>query len=174
MKKVIFILVLLCAPTLANAQVPQAQRREELETQIVQRFLDNVASQLQLDESRRGRLEEHLRQTAAGRRLLAQNTVQLRGQLLRAVRDESTSDTEFTRLLGEMTRLRDQEEIMWKADQEALGRILSPRQHARFVMMWLRFNEQVRDMAMRRGTMQDRPGRGGLPRSGMRQPIRRP
>lgn len=174
MKKLMVVLALACAPSFAAAQLPQAQRREELETQIVQRFLDNVASQLQLGAESRGRLEQHLRQTAAGRRSLAQNGVQLRGQLLRAVRDESTSDAEFTRLIGEMTRLRDQEENLWKADQEALSRILTPRQHARFVMMWLRFNEQVRDMAMRRGNLPDRPGPGGPPHSGIRQPMRRP
>ena len=82
--------------------------------------------------------------------------------MLRAVRDEATPDSEFTRLIAEMTRLRAQEEEMWKADQESLSRILSPRQHARFVMMWIRFNEQIRDAAMNRG------GMGGPP------PGRRP
>lgn len=166
------MLAFLLAPTLAWAQVPQAQRerRQELETQIVQRFLDNTASQLQLDADSRSRLEQHLRDSAPRRRALAQNTVQLRGQLLRAVRDETTSDAELTRLINEMTRLRDQEESLWKADQDALSRILTPRQHARFVIMWLRFNEQVRDLAQRRPDAG--PGRPG--QSGFRQPIRRP
>jgi Spy/CpxP family protein refolding chaperone len=145
----------LTLPGLANAQVPgqpgqHKQRREELEAQIVQRFMNHVATELQLDASSRGRLESHLRQTAARRRALAQNTVELRGHLLRAARDESTPDSEFTRLINDMTRLRAQEDEMWKADQESLAKILTPRQHARFVMMWIRFNEQIRDMAMRR------------------------
>jgi hypothetical protein len=132
--------------------VPQAQRerREELEAQIVQRFLNHTASELRLDVGTRTRLEQHLRDSAPRRRALARGTVQLRGQLLRAVRDESTPDAELTRLINEMTRLRTQEEALWKSDQEALSRILTPRQHARFVIMWLRFNEQVRDLAQRR------------------------
>jgi Spy/CpxP family protein refolding chaperone len=77
--------------------------------------------------------------------------VRLRAAMLRAVRDESTTDAEFTRLINEMTRLRDEEEAMWKSDQEALSRILTPRQHARFIVMWIRFNDQIRDMAGRRG-----------------------
>jgi hypothetical protein len=157
-KKVVLLMVLLI-PALASAQAPEKQRREQLEAQIVQRFLNHASNELQLDAGTRTRLEQHLRSTAPRRRNLAQNTVQLRGQMLRAVRDESTADAEFTRLIDEMTRLRNQEEDMWKADQEALSRILTPRQHARFVMMWIRFNEQVRDMAM---------GRGGPPGPGRR------
>ena len=150
MKTVVMVLALLI-PAVASAQAPERQRREQLEAQIVQRFLNHTAHELELDAGSRTRLEQHLRSTAPRRRHLAQNTVQLRGQILRAVRDESTPDSEFTRLINEMTRLRDQEEDMWKSDQEALSRILTPRQHARFVVMWIRFNEQVRDMAMGRG-----------------------
>jgi Spy/CpxP family protein refolding chaperone len=169
-KKLIFVLALLL-PAVADAQAPERERREQLEAQIVQRFMNHASKELQLDADNRTRLEQHLRQSAPRRRALAQSTVQLRGQMLRAVRDEGTPDAEFTRLISEMTRLRDQEEEMWKSDQEALSRILTPRQHARFVVLWIRFNEQVRDMAMGRGGP---PGPGGPGRSGFNQPIRRP
>jgi Spy/CpxP family protein refolding chaperone len=153
-----------------EAQQGQA-RREELEAEIVQRFLDRAAVELKLDDNSRTRLEQHLRQSAPPRRGLAQNTVRLRGALLRAVRDENTPDAEFTRLINEMTRLRDQEETMWKSDQEALSRILTPRQHARFIVMWIRFNDQIRDMAAKRGA---KLGPGAPAQSGYQQPIRRP
>jgi hypothetical protein len=166
-KRLILVFMLLL-PAVVEAQAPQRQRREQLEAQIVQRFLDHTATTLQLEGASRTRLEQHLRQTAPRRRALAQSTVELRGEMLRAVRDENTPDAEFTRLINEMTRLRDQEEAMWKSDQAALSRILSPRQHARFVVMWIRFNEQVRDMAMRR--VEGAPGRPG--QSGIRQPIK--
>jgi Spy/CpxP family protein refolding chaperone len=137
----------------ASVQAQQGQpRREELEAAIVQRFLDRAATELKLDASTRTRLEQHLRQSAPPRRALAHNTVRLRAEMLRAVRDDNTTDAEFTRLINEMTRLRDQEEAMWKSDQEALTRILTPRQHARFIVMWIRFNDQIRDMAARRGS----------------------
>jgi hypothetical protein len=157
-----FVLLFGLFPAIGSAQMPgqpgqQRQRREELEAQIGQRFLNHVATELELDAGARGRLEQHLRQTAARRRALAQNTVELRGQLLRAARDGNTPDSEFTRLINEMTRLRTQEDEMWKSDQESLARILTPRQHARFVIMWIRFNEQIRDAAMRRGGPPKRP-----------------
>lgn len=160
MKIVGLVLATLLVHVLVSAQTPatpqqERQRREQLETQIAARFLNHVATELQLDADARNRLEQHLRQTAPSRRSLAQKTVELRGTMLRAVREPSTPDAEFTRLISEMTRLRDQEEDMWKSDQESLSRILTPRQHARFVVMWIRFNEQVRDMAMRR---ERRPG----------------
>lgn len=169
MKRFLVAFGLLITALPALAQQPAQLRREELEAEIVQRFLDRAALELKLDAGARTRLEQHLRQSAPPRRALAQSTVRLRGEMLRAVRDESTSDSEFTRLISEMTRLRDQEETMWKADQESLGRILTPRQHARFIVMWIRFNDQIRDVAMKRGL------NGGVPpRSGYNQPIRRP
>jgi Spy/CpxP family protein refolding chaperone len=145
---VLGVFALAAAPVQAQQGQP---RREELEAAIVQRFLDRAATELKLDGNTRTRLEQHLRQSAPPRRNLAQNTVRLRAAMLRAVRDESTTDAEFTRLINEMTRLRDEEEAMWKSDQEALSRILTPRQHARFIVMWIRFNDQIRDMAGRRG-----------------------
>lgn len=170
MTKLMLVLLILW-PASALAQGPERERREQLEAQIVQRFLNHASNELQLDGATRTRLEQHLRTTAPRRRALAQHTVQLRGQMLRAVRDETTPDSAFSRLINEMTRLRGLEEEVWRSDQESLSRILTPRQHARFVVMWIRFNEQVRDMAMGRG--QGGPP-GGPARSGFRQPDRRP
>ena len=151
MRKLALVLAMLCVPAAAHAQQPDRQRREQLEAQIVQRFLNHAAVEMKLDANARTRLEQHLRQSAPARRNLAMQATQLRGHMLRAVRDSSTPDSEFTRLISETTRLRDQEEALWKADQEALSRILTPRQHARFIVLWMRFNEQIRDMANRRG-----------------------
>ena len=154
MKKFLLIVGLMASPAAAFAQQPQMpdrQRREELEGQIVQRFLDNASIEMKLDANSRTRLEQFLRQTAPARRRLAHQSVQLRGHMLRAVRDDATPDAEFERLISETTRLRDLEEAMWKSDQESLRRILTPRQHARFIVMWMRFNEQIREMANRRG-----------------------
>jgi Spy/CpxP family protein refolding chaperone len=160
-KKWLVLCALLAVPQLAQAQRPQQQRREQLEAQIAQRFLNHVATELALEPNTRTRLEQHLRESGPVRRRLAQSTVQLRGRILRAVRDDATPDSEFARLINEMTRLRDEEETLWKSDQDALRRILTPRQHARFIVMWIRFNEQVRDMAMKRG---------GPAQNGLRQP----
>jgi Spy/CpxP family protein refolding chaperone len=118
-----------------------------LQGEIMNRFMNHVTNQLQLDQSARGRLEQHLRQSGERRRSLAQRSVQLRREAGAAVRDSTTPEAEFRRLLGEMTDLRQKEEELFTSDQDALGRILTPRQQVQFVFMWLRFNEQVREMA---------------------------
>ena len=75
-----------------------------------------------------------------------------------------------------MTALPEQEEQRWRADQDELARILTPRQHAQFVFMWLRFQDQIREPAMR--PPQDGwPGPGGRgfgpPRPGLLQALLR-
>lgn len=139
---------LLMIPATVQAQhpAPGGARRQALQGEIVRRFMNNVTNQLQLDQGARSRLEQHLRASGEQRRVLAQRSAQLRREALDAVRDSAASEAEFRRLLDEMTALRLKEEELWKSDQEALGRILTPRQQVQFVFMWLRFNEQVREL----------------------------
>jgi Spy/CpxP family protein refolding chaperone len=128
---------------------PEGNRRQQLQQQIVQRFMDNVSLQLNLDAATRSKLETQMRASGDRRRELAKSTAQLRRSLMDAVRDSTTPDSEIKRQLTNLNALRDKEEDLWKSDQEALSHILTPRQQARFVFMWLRFNDQVREMALR-------------------------
>lgn len=154
MKKLAMLMIFcVTLPGALFAQRPgqgQGQGRQQLEAQVVERFLDHVTRELQLTPGGRTRLEQHLRQTAPRRRELAEQTAQLRMNMMRATRDPATSEADFTRMIAEMTRLREMEEQVWKADQEALSRLLTPRQHAQFIMMWMRFNEQIRRVGSRR------------------------
>lgn len=144
------ITVLLAATVPAQAQRPgQQARREMLQGQIVQRFVTNASSMLGLDSAGRERLQQHLRESGRQRRELAQLSAQLRRRMIDSVRDPSTSDDELRRLLAETTALREREDQLWKDEQDALSRFLTPRQQVQFVFMWLRFNDQVRDMALR-------------------------
>ena len=161
MKKV-WLLFALFVPVALQAQRPElGPRREMLQGQVVRRFMNHVSNQMQLDASTRGRLEQHLRQSGEQRRSLAQRSLQLRQEAMDAVRDSAASDADYRRLLNEMTDLRLKEENLWKDDQAALSRILTPRQQLQFVLMWLRFNEQIRDLARPPG---GRPWGGGPPR----------
>jgi Spy/CpxP family protein refolding chaperone len=148
------VALLLLMPAVVSAQGPGGPpqgdpRRQQLQRQIVQRFMQHVTDELNLDAATRRKLEEQLRQSGDERREIARATNDLRRRIVDATRDSSTPDAEFTRLLNELTALRQKEEDRWKADQDGLSRILTPRQQARFVFMWLRFNEQVREMALR-------------------------
>lgn len=164
MHRAVLVLVLLLAPLAAQAQrpgapaaggpregnQPGAPRRAELEAQIFSRFMDRITQELKLDAAGRQRIEQHLREGGDRRRALARSTVQLRQQLVRAVADSTRTDAEIQRLLGQFEELRQQEDELWSAEQQALARILTPRQTAVFTLEWLRFNERVRGIMMER------------------------
>lgn len=153
--------LVLCALSIAAplaGQNPQMQkRRQMLQQQVGERFLQHVSQQLRLDEPTRTKLEQHLRTSGQERQELARRGAQLRMEMMRAVRDSATPDAEFRRLLGDATALRQREEDLWKTDQQALARILTPRQQVQFVFMWLRFTEQIREVANRPGRPPGRP-----------------
>lgn len=154
-----WLLIGMLWPAVAGAQTqergPPGQRRAALEAQIFNRFMNRVTTDMQLDAPGRARLEQHLRQSGQQRRELAQRTVTLRRNLVQAVRNPATPDAEIDRLLTEFNSLRAQEEALWSRDQDALGRVLNPRQRAIFVLQWIQFNERIRDL------MQQRPGARG-------------
>lgn len=152
------LVVALSAPQQLVGQKPQNQeRRQALQQQIGERFMEHVTRQLQLDEPTKTKLEQHLRASGQERQQLARRAAQLRMQMMRAARDSATADAEFRRLLDEATQLRQKEEDIWRTDQQALARILTPRQQVQFVFMWLRFTDQIRELANRR------PGGPGRP-----------
>lgn len=152
------MLLLVLVPVTATAQAAQrvpAQRRAALEAQIFNRFMNKVTTDMKLDAAGRARLEQHLRQIGPERRALAQRTVLLRRNLVQAVRNPATPDAEIERLLEQFNQLRAEEEALWTRDQDALGRLLDPRQRAIFVLQYMQFNERIREL------MQQRPGGRG-------------
>lgn len=129
---------------------PPQQRRDMLEHQVGERFMRGVATQLKLDAPTRVKLQEHLLKSGEQRRDLAERSQILRIQMVRAARDTTTSDAQLRAYLNEASELKQREDEIWKSDQAALSRILTPRQHVQFVFMWLRLNEQIRDITNRR------------------------
>lgn len=166
-KRVLLLALLVLLPGWLQAQVPPVgprpnrpdmMRRQMLQGQIVRGFMNKVARDLNLDAATRMRLEDHMRESGEKRRELARRTTQLRQQMIQAARDSATSDGQFRQMLKQMADLRHEEENLWQQDQQKLSQILTPRQQTQFTFMWLRFNEQVREMAL-----QQRPPLG-LPR----------
>jgi len=152
-KRYFLVLLLALMPAAANAQQPPRgnpqQDRAGLQRAIVQRFMEHVTYELGLDLPTRMKLEQHIRQSGERRRQLAQSTGDLRARMMRSSRDSTTPDSEFRKMLAETSALRQREEDLWKQDMDDLSKILTPRQHARYVFLWLRFQEQVREAAMR-------------------------
>jgi hypothetical protein len=160
----LWLLLALFTPLVAAAQAvdrpapPAQQRRLALEAQIFNRFMNKVSTDMQLDATGRGRLEQHLRQSGQQRRALAQRSAELRRSLVRAVRDPATPDAEIDRILTEFNQLRAREEALWSQDQEALSRLLNPRQRAVFMLQWMQFNERLRDLMQQRPAGRNSPG----------------
>ena len=153
MKRWLIVFVLLLAPMPLVAQRPGGpppQRREMLQKQVGERFMDGVAAQLKLDAATRAKLQEHLLKSGEQRRDLAERSQLLRIQMVRAARDSTTSDAELRGFINEANALKRSEDDIWRADQDALSRILTPRQHVQFMFMWLRLNDQIRDISSRR------------------------
>ena len=152
MKHWLMTIVLLLAPVPLIAPRPGGPpppRREQLQKQIGERFMDGVAAQLKLDAPTRARLQEHLLKSGEQRRDLAERSQMLRIQMVRAARDSTTTDAELRKFINDANALKRSEDDIWRADQEALSRILTPRQHVQFMFMWLRLNDQIRDISKR-------------------------
>jgi Spy/CpxP family protein refolding chaperone len=144
----------------ANRRAELEARRDSLESELLSRFVDRLSRELSLTAEQRAGTDRILRSGAEQRRSLMRESGALRGRLQRALRESATTDAEFNRLLAEHEALRQREGEFWRAEQDELARVLSPRQRAQFVMQWVRFQEQVRTII----SQQLRPSsQGGRP-----------
>lgn len=152
--KTLLLIVLLAVPASAVAQAsqprPRPENRQALEAQIFNRFLDRVSNEMALDAQGRQRLRTHLQESGERRRALAQRTVALRRELMQAIRNDASSDEQYTRIVNELSRLRREEQNQWDADHQALARTLTPRQQAIFILEWTRFQDRIREVASQR------------------------
>lgn len=121
-------------------------RRDSLETEILNRFVEQLTRELRLDADQKQRTERTLRIGAHRRRELMRASGELRGEMIRALRSSTTTDAEFTRLLAQQESLRLRENDLWTREQDELARILNPRQRAQFILQWARFQDNVREI----------------------------
>jgi Spy/CpxP family protein refolding chaperone len=154
-RAILVVLTLLVVPAATSGQqsapdparrAAMEARRDSLEAEIMQRFLDQLTRELRLDGDQRAHTERVLREGSLRRRELMRATGELRGRLVRAIRAQDTPDAEFHRLLAEHENLRHRENEVWRREQDELARVLTPRQRAHFLVQWVRFQDQVRDI----------------------------
>ena len=125
-------------------------RRDSLEVEVVRKFVHRLARDLELDASQQTRTVVVLRESGVRRRDLSRASSQLRSFIHRAARDTTTSDAEFIRLLGEYEVLSSREHELWRREQAELASILDPRQRAQFLLSWVRFQDDMREILSRR------------------------
>jgi hypothetical protein len=173
---VLFLLLFLLVPRLAAAQqrdssrrsdparrAAEQARRDSLEREIVQKFIGDLTRELRLDATQRGQVERVLTESGARRRELTRSSFQLRGRMRAALRDGTTADADFVKLLAEFDMLRMREHDLWRRDQEELARFLTPRQRTQFMIHYWNFQDRVRDIIDRR--MREEREKTGPPRS---------
>lgn len=179
----LFALVL---PSSAAAQVgtpaPQAGRRApteaeraEMRERIHTRFLDMVSERLELNATQRTRVAAVLDQNADRRREIAEQGRTLRQEAADLLRSDAPDDARAERILDQLTRLREQELQLWRAEQEALAGVLTPTQRLELMAIQARFNERVRDVRQAAPHARGEGRRpGGAPRTERQRPARAP
>ncbi|NJD09075.1 MAG: hypothetical protein FIB01_01075 [Gemmatimonadetes bacterium] len=75
------------------------------------------------------------------------------------MRDPAATDAQFDQLLAEQNALRLREHQLWQREQNRLAQVLTRRQRAHFVLLWLRLQDAARGLMMQRGI----PPARGLP-----------
>ncbi len=135
----------------AAAQQPQMMRprQQQLEAQVLDRFVGAAARNLGLDGAREARLRQVVQTTATRRRDLARASFAVRRDLAAALQSPGTTDEEFSRLLDRVDDVRRRELRIWIDENAELRSLLSPRQRAAFLAMRARFNDRV--MRLRQG-----------------------
>lgn len=136
-------------PAHAGAQDAQA-RRAALEAQFFGRFIDRIATELELSPAKRDELAQALRQSGQRRWALLQEAWRLRAELARLADSPDARDDEISRTLTAIEDLRDREHALWRDEQRALAAVLTPRQRARFEVLRTQFNERALQMRWRR------------------------
>ena len=159
MKRLMILMLLALLPAAARAQDRQQRqpptpaqiaayeaRRDSLENDIVNKFIDQLTRELKLDAEQRAQTQRVLRESGARRRELSTATRELRTRMSHAGRQPATTEADFNRLLLEFENLRGREHSLWQREQEELARVYSPRQRVQFVVAWTRFQEQLREI----------------------------
>lgn len=135
---------------------PTEEERAEMRERIQQRFLDMAAERLELDAAQRTRLGSVLERNHEERREIAREGMRLRREAADLLENDAPDAGRAQTILNELTRLRERELELWRAEQDALAAVLSPPQRLQLMAMQARFYDRVRDMRHERG-----PGRGG-------------
>lgn len=160
-------LILMLAPLGLPAQgPPAADRRSQLEQQVRRQFLMQVAERARLTDAQRAQVRAVLDEGAVARLQLAQESRDLRRDLMRAVRAEDTPMSAFEEILGRLEAIRERERALERREEERLATVLDARQRAMFLMMRMQLNDRIRRMQGHPPAFRG----GGPPDSGLPMP----
>jgi Spy/CpxP family protein refolding chaperone len=162
-RMLLLIALLLVSPAVLEAQrtgsddarrAAMQARRDSLENEVMQRFIERLTKDLRLDADQRAQTERVMKRSGVRRSELMRRSGELRGRLHRALRTETTTDAEFQRLLADHDALRAQEHDLWRQDQNELAAVLTARQRVQFIVSWAHFQETMREIMSQRSREQ--------------------
>lgn len=162
-RMLLLIALLLVSPVALQAQrtgsddarrAAMQARRDSLENEVMQKFIERLAKDLRLDADQRAQTERVMKRSGIRRSELMRRSGELRGRLHRALRSETTTDAEFQRLLADHDALRAQEHDLWRQDQNELAAVLTARQRVQFIISWAHFQETMREIMSQRSREQ--------------------
>ncbi len=121
-------------------------RRDALERQVLMRFLNRASDEMSLDAAKRSQLSDVVHGIAMRRKSLNQRSVELHRKLIVAVKTPETPAATFTRLIEDQQAMRKEEHQIADDEMTELGRVLTPRQQAQYTLLWLRLQENARQI----------------------------
>jgi Spy/CpxP family protein refolding chaperone len=130
---------------------PTPEQRAALEARVIQRFIQQTSEELGVSVEVATRLNDIFRENMAARRRVARTAGEVRQRLQHAVETESANDAQYARMLDELEALRVREHELALAEQAALAALLTPRQRAILTVHWLRMQDNMREVMLRRG-----------------------
>lgn len=159
MRRLIFVAVLctLAAPPLLAQDPPMMmQRRQELQRQVMQRFLQNLSAQAGLTDQQTERLRELTVQFYQRRNELQDREramwMALAGQMRPGVAADEDS---VVALIDGLVEVQDARVQLAREEQAEFARFLSPVQRAQLMIAWRRLQMQIEGV---RGRMMEQQG----------------
>lgn len=159
------VLMMLVGATLwagaLGAQEGMMMRRQQLEQQVVERFMTNYRSQAGLTDEQFDRFREVVRRAFEQRAQLQQREREIWAALSRQLRPGIAADADSLEALMEaLLALQEQRIEQTRAEQAEYAEFLSPVQRAQLTLYWHRFQQQVERIRMRMMMQPSRrPGR---------------
>lgn len=125
------------------AQEPM-ERREQLQREVMQRFMMNVRTHTGMSDEQFARFQEMTRESFEARAQLQQRERRLWMALEEQMRPGIAADRDsVTRLLDELVELQAARAQQLRREQVAYQEFLDPVQRAQVTMAWRRLQEQI-------------------------------
>lgn len=169
-----FALLSLC---LATSWAPAQQRlgpgqrtqdRQQLERRVRARFAQSMHQRLGLSAEEAQRLDSTVESFMERRQKLVADEQALRGRMAAIAAEQEPSEAEARTVIARMQELREEEVRLFRAEHEALLRVLTPVQLVRFHAMREQLGQRIQQLRGGMGPMTGPPAgrRGGPPPEG--------